>query len=150
MRAKLPTAQGLWPAFWLRADHTPGEIDIMESVGGMHGFTAQSVHQSTLGGRGKSAHDDRLPNGQSTAGWHTYSLLLESDAITWFIDGRQAFRVTVAQQPWLRQSFDHRMNIRLNLQVDGTMPAYYHHPVSDQTHFPAKYVVDWVRVYQFG
>ncbi len=150
VRAKLPASQGLWPAFWLRADNGLGEIDIMESVGGIRGFTAQSVHQSTQGGQGKSAHDDTLPGGASTSTWHVYAVLLQPDAVTWTIDGQQVYRVTTSQQPWLRSVFDRPLNIRLNLQVNGTMPDYYHHPVTSASTFPATYTIDWVRVYQHG
>jgi beta-glucanase (GH16 family) len=119
-------------------------------VGGMPGFTAQSAHQSTMGGQGKAAHEDRLPDGQSTAAWHVYTVLVEPGAITWSIDDREVFRVDEQQKPWLRSVFDHPLNIRLNLQVDGAMPAYYQRPVTPETVFPAQFVVDWVRVYQFG
>ncbi|MCW2831130.1 MAG: hypothetical protein JWP31_1822, partial [Aeromicrobium sp.] len=37
MRAKVSTdgvrTRGVWPAFWLRGDSTPGEIDVMETYG---------------------------------------------------------------------------------------------------------------------
>ena len=49
MRAKLPVAQGLWPAFWLRNDVGLGELDIMEAIGGMNRDSVQTVHQSTNG-----------------------------------------------------------------------------------------------------
>lgn len=149
IRAKLPTGQGLWPAFWLRTDPWPGEIDIMEAVGGDTRRTSQTVHQSTDGGQAKAGHEDLLPGG-STAEWHTYALVIEPSSLRWSIDDRTVFEVSADHAPWIRASFDHPLNIRLNLQVGGTLPAYFRRPVTAATVLPDRFVVDWVRVYQFG
>src|SRR3954470_2243516 len=149
MRAKLPVGQGLWPAFWLRTDSGPGEIDIMEAVGGDARRTSQTVHESTDGGQGKVGHEDVLPTG-TTAAWHTYALEIEPSKLSWTIDGRTVFEVGADDAPWIRTSFDKPVNIRLNLQVGGTLPAYYGRPVTAATVMPDRFVVDWVRVYQYG
>jgi beta-glucanase (GH16 family) len=149
MRAKLPVGQGLWPAFWLRTDSGPGEIDIMEAVGGDARRTSQTVHESTDGGQGKVGHEDVLPTG-TTAAWHTYALEIEPSKLSWTIDDRTVFEVGADDAPWIRTSFDKPVNIRLNLQVGGTLPAYYGRPVTAATVMPDRFVVDWVRVYQYG
>lgn len=149
MRAKLPPSIGLWPAFWLRTDKGPGEIDVMEAVGGDSRRTVQTVHQSTEGGQGKVGHEDDLPVG-STADWHTYSVELAPAKITWSIDDRVVLTVRAVDAPWIEAAFDQPVNIRLNLQVGGAFPAYYGRPVGPATVFPAQYVIDWIRVYQYG
>ena len=149
MRAKLPTSVGLWPAFWLRADKGPGEIDVMEAAGGDSRQTVQTVHQSTEGGRGKVGHEDELPSG-TTADWHVYAVDLRPQKITWSIDGRVVLTVLAAQAPWITGAFDEPVNIRLNLQVGGSFPNYYGRPVGPASVFPAQFVIDWVRVYQYG
>jgi hypothetical protein len=58
------------------------------------------------------------------------------------------YRVTAEEVPWLASTFAEPMNIRLNLQVGGTLPDYYHHPLDASTRLPAAYRIDWVRVYQ--
>jgi hypothetical protein len=40
------------------------------------------------------------------------------------------------------------MNIRLNLQVGGSMPQYYNKPVHGAPKGASDYVIDYVRVYQ--
>lgn len=147
MRAKLPAARGLWPAFWLRADHGPGELDILEAVGGRAQRTTQSIHQSTDGGQARLGHEDVLPSGSLTD-WHVYSVELEPVGVTWRIDGRTVFTASAQDNPWITKSFDEPVNIRLNLQVGGSMPAYYAQQVDQTTQLPASYVIDWVRVYQ--
>lgn len=148
MRARLPAGTtGIWPAFWLRADHGLGEIDILEGIGGLPTFAHQAVFQSTNGGQGRFENNHYLPTG-STADWHVYAVDVEPDALTYTIDGRTVFRVTTIQAPWLATTFDQPLNIRLNLQVGGTLPNYYHQPLTASSRFPAKFVIDWIRVYQ--
>jgi beta-glucanase (GH16 family) len=147
MRAKLPTAQGLWPAFWLRNDVGLGESDIMEAVGGRNNQTVQTVHQSTNGDMAKAGHADTLPSG-SNADWHVYAVDREPGYMKWYVDDRLVFSVTETQLSWLDPTFNSPLNIRLNLQVGGSMPAYYNLPVGEIPTGTGDYVVDYVRVYQ--
>lgn len=143
VRAKLPAAKGLWPAFWLRGNTGLGELDIMEAVGG-HGTTVQTVHQSTNGDLAKAGHEDS--GIADLTGWHIYALEREPGAVRWYIDDRLVFSKTVADLPWLDTTFCEPMNIRLNLQVGGSTPTYYGLNVDASTVFPADFVVDYVRV----
>ncbi len=147
MRAKLPTAQGLWPAFWLRNDVGLGELDIMEAIGGLNAKSVQTVHQSTNGDMAKKGHEDNLPSG-SNADWHVYAVDREPGFMKWYIDDRLVFTVTQSELPWLDSTFNSPMNIRLNLQVGGSMPAYYQKPVGATPTGASDYVIDYVRVYQ--
>jgi Glycosyl hydrolases family 16 len=147
MRAKLPTAQGLWPAFWLRNDVGLGELDIMEAIGGMNNKSVQTVHQSTNGDMARKGHEDTLPAG-SNADWHVYAVDREPGFMNWYVDNRLVFSVTESQLSWLDPTFNSPMNIRLNLQVGGSMPAYYQKPVGATPTGASDYVIDYVRVYQ--
>ncbi len=147
MRAKLPAAQGMWPAFWLRDNTNKGELDIMEAVGGLNTKTVQTIHQSTDGGMGKSGHEDVLPSGDFT-GWHTYAVEREPGSVKWYVDNRLVFSKTQSVLSWLDPTFNEPMNIRLNLQVGGSMPNYYGKPVAGAPLGASDYVIDYVRVYQ--
>ena len=149
MRAKLPAAQGMWPAFWLRDNTNPGELDIMEAVGGLPTKTVQTIHESTNGGMGKAGHEDVLPSGTNT-GWHTYAVEREPGVVRWFVDDRLVFSKTQSTLSWLDPTFNEPMNIRLNLQVGGSMPAYYGKPVAGAPLGASDFVIDYVRVYQQG
>jgi beta-glucanase (GH16 family) len=148
MRAKLPTGAGLWPAFWLRSDQGEGEIDVLEAVGGDPARLSYTVHRSTEGGQGKVGREVARPAAE-VADWHTYAVQVEPDKITWSVDGKTVFEVGPDRAPWLRSTLDEPMNIRLNLQVGGQLPAYYGRRVTAATVFPARFVIDWVRVYQY-
>lgn len=147
MRAKLPAAQGMWPAFWLRDNTNKGELDIMEAVGGLNTKTVQTIHQSTDGGMGKAGHEDILPSGDFT-GWHTYAVEREPGVVNWYVDNRLVFSKTQSVLSWLDPTFNEPMNIRLNLQVGGSMPNYYGKPVNGAPLGQSDYVIDYVRVYQ--
>jgi beta-glucanase (GH16 family) len=148
MRAKLPAAQGMWPAFWLREGNGGlGELDIMEAVGGMPTRTVQTVHQSTNGDMAKAGHEDVLASG-STSDWHTYAVDREPGFVKWYVDGRLVFSKTRSALTWLDSAFNEPMNIRLNLQVGGSMPNWYHKPVIGAPSGKSDFVIDYVRVYQ--
>jgi len=149
MRAKLPAAQGMWPAFWLRDNTNLGELDIMEAVGGLPTKSVQTIHQSTNGGMGKAGHEDILPSGINTT-WHTYAVEREPGSVKWYVDDRLVFSKTESVLSWLDPTFCEPMNIRLNLQVGGSMPAWYGMPVNGAPLGASDYVIDYVRVYQQG
>ncbi len=146
MRAKLPTAKGLWPAFWLRSDHTLGEIDILESVGGLDRMTSQTVLESTMDHSVKRTHTYDVSG--SIADWHVYGFTWTPTQMTWDIDGVTVFTVRASDYAWSAgPAFRDPMSIRLNLQVGGQMPAWWNSDVDASTPFPAEYQVDWVRAY---
>jgi beta-glucanase (GH16 family) len=147
MRAKLPSAQGLWPAFWLRGDHSTGEIDILEAIGGLPQMTVQTVFPNTNDGSVKKSHVDNFAAGDSISAWHVYGFTWTPTSMTWDIDGVTAFRLTSTDASWVSSSFQDTMNIRLNLQVGGTMPNYFSQPVDGSSPLPGDYQVDYVRVY---
>ena len=102
MRAKVPTdgtrTKGVWPAFWLRGDSTPGEIDIMETWGSP---TTQSFNPSTsnswtiwrdtnVGGADKFTGWSH-PQGHSPAiynDYHVYAVNWSPACMTFSFDGR--------------------------------------------------------------
>ena len=148
-RLKLPSAQGIWPAFWTLGSNSSwplgGEMDIMEYIGKVPDTIYQTVHGPGYSGtHGIGSHivlnADSLKND-----FHVYAIEWQENEIRWFIDAQEVFKVTPAQIPegaqWV---FDHPFFIILNLAVGGGWPGY---PTSD-TVFPQQYLIDYVRVYQ--
>jgi beta-glucanase (GH16 family) len=145
MRAKLPTAQGMWPAFWLRSDHSSGEIDILEAIGGLPSMTVQTVFPNTNDGSVKKSQAYNVPDG--IGAWHVYGFTWTPTSMSWDIDGTTVFTVTSSDASWVSTAFTDTMNIRLNLQVGGSMPKYFNKQVDSTTPLPADYQIDYVRVY---
>jgi beta-glucanase (GH16 family) len=154
VRAKLPIGKGIWPAIWmLPTDEkyggwaASGEIDIMELVG-----HEPSTYHGTLhygGGWPKNQHtgkEFKLPKGTFADDFHIFSIFWEEGKIIWGIDGKP----WQTQEKWYSEKgkspapFDQRFHLLINLAVGGRWPG---NP-NDQTKFPAKMLIDYVRVYQ--
>lgn len=149
MVARLPTAKGLWPAFWLRCDSTLGEIDIMEAVDPLND-DVQTVHQSTDGNMDKSGFEFK-PAGLDLSQFHKFGLRRDTDGtLTWLVNDvpdhvvRPTDISTKLHQPmtWLTgPTFASPLNIRLNLQVGGAMPISFNDDVDSTTVLPDDFVI---------
>lgn len=149
-RIRMPTGQGLWPAFWMLGNDFEevgwpacGEIDIVEYRGQEPTVARGSVH-----GPGYSAADALtrrydLLRGRFDTEFHVFAVEWGEDGITWYVDDEPYFRVTRADVPG-RWVFDHPFFLLLNLAVGGGFVA----PPDHTTSFPQTMLVDWVRVYR--
>ncbi|GAA5082655.1 beta-glucanase (GH16 family) [Thermocatellispora tengchongensis] len=154
-RIKVPKGNGLWPAFWMMgADFLTGrpwpyngEIDIMEVLGKDVKTSYSTVHAPAYNGGGGVGSPYTLPGGaEFSADFHTWAAIWNSKGITYTLDGRTVFTVDKAtveatRGPWI---FDHPFYIILNLAVGGDWPG----PPDASTPFPARMLVDYVRVYK--
>ncbi|GHG58109.1 glycoside hydrolase family 16 protein [Streptomyces griseocarneus] len=150
-RIKIPKGQGLWPAFWMlgaNADKVTwpanGEIDVMEALGREPGTAHGAIHGPGYVIQGLERHT-ALPRGGSLAdGFHTYRIDWTPDTVTWYLDGKTYGNACKNQlrrgQKWV---FDHPHYLLLNLAVGGDWPG----PPDRSTPFPARMLVDYVRVY---
>jgi beta-glucanase (GH16 family) len=150
-RIKLPSGQGIWPAFWMLGDdhdtaHWPncGEIDILETIG-----ETNAVH-STIHGKGYSGSKSistkfPLPEGQQVdTAFHLYSVEWSPTDIKFFFDDHLIVELTPASlPPNTKWAFDHPFYVLFNLAVGGNWPG---NPDATTT-FPQKMLVDYVRVY---
>jgi beta-glucanase (GH16 family) len=104
MRAKLPSGQGSWPAFWmLPTDYVygewpkSGEIDIMEAVnlktvdadGNVEGYVHGTLHYGQAAPNNKSSGKSyALPDMANPADdFHTYTLEWQEGEFRWYVDG---------------------------------------------------------------
>jgi len=151
IRAKLPKGRGLWPAFWMLGEEFPGvdwpfcgEIDVMENLGQKIRISSAFVHgpgsmaDTGIGG----FHRSRT---SLAKGFHVFAADWSAELITFSVDGEVFRRVPKATYPsgqtW---AFDRRMFLLLNLAVGGSWPG----KPSAATRFPARFVIDWVRVWK--
>jgi beta-glucanase (GH16 family) len=158
-RMKLAAADGLWPAFWLLgAGPWPatGEIDIMEHVG-VAGWTSVALHGPGYSGDTPLVH--RAPAGDGgIADWHVYSVDWSEQAIVFFVDGREVYRVTRAMvESHGRWAFDNEKFVIVNLALGGSYPQSVNKAGDPYPGLPAATVeriqsgrvqvlVDWIRV----
>jgi beta-glucanase (GH16 family) len=151
-RLKLPSGQGLWPAFWLLGSDIGtvgwpacGEIDIMEYRGQQPKTAHGSLHGPGYSGGQALTSSFQLTAGAFDTDFHVFAVEWEQERITWFIDGIQFKTATPADLPsGARWVFDHPFFVILNVAVGGN----YVGPPDETTVFPQTMLVDWVRVYQ--
>jgi beta-glucanase (GH16 family) len=87
--AKIPHANGLWPALWLAAadGQYPPEIDMLESWG-VNARTASYFHP-LIGKRSQAIYSPAL-----TRGWQTYSLSWTRTTLRYYVGSRLVLTVT--------------------------------------------------------
>ena len=157
-RLKLPSTQGIWPAFWMLPTNSPyggwaagGEIDIMESTN-IATTTHGTIHYGGLWPANTSSGGSYSPGVNLSDDFHVYAIQWEPDFIRWYFDGFPFY--TVSSSAWYsanapdndRAPFDVPFHFLLNVAVGGNWPGY---PDASSV-FPQEMVVDWVRVYTTG
>jgi beta-glucanase (GH16 family) len=132
---RVPAGKGLWPAFWMLPqsyDSRP-EIDIMEILG--HAPNVYNMNYHYIGGDSGS----EWSGPDFSAGWHVIGLDWEPDALVWYVDGVERYRITnkanISNEPEY---------LLLNLAVGGDWPG----SPDSNTPFPSTFDVDYVRVWQ--
>lgn len=154
-RIRLPSGQGIWPAFWMLPTDSPyggwaasGEMDVVEAVNipiDAHG----TIHFGGEWPRQRSNGGTYRHNGSLAEDFHRFAMEWDPDEIRWYVDDQLYHRVTSNQ--WFsendpqnpRAPFDAYFHMLLNIAVGGTWPG----PPDETTEFPQVMLVDWVRVY---
>lgn len=160
MRARIDVRPGLWPAFWTVGSHLPwpscGEIDIMEAFRGTLLANAAWGTERRAVARWRSSRTPfeklALERGlKGPSGWlsrfHVWRMDWDERTIRLTVDGRVLNEIDLSKT--INASADHinpfhqDHQIILNLAVGGDSGGD-----PSATTFPAKFEVDWVRVYR--
>lgn len=146
-RAKLPTAEGTWPAIWmLGADFetniwpAAGEIDIMEHIGNDLGRILGSTHSPS--GFAGNSNTGRTTVTDVTE-WHVYSVEWTSDGITFMVDGTAFFTYNPAVKNDSTYPFNKDFFIIMNVAMGGTLGGAIDGAFTTDT-----MEIDYIRVYQ--
>ena len=144
-RIKMPSGQGLWPAFWLLGadgDTAPeiGEIDVIELV------SDTTIYTTTIHGPSNSSKPYQVqimgPIGDLSTDYHEYWVVHAPDAITVGIDATTLGTFTPQSlPPAARWVFNQPMYAIFDLAVGGDWAG----PPDASTRFPASMLVDWFR-----
>jgi beta-glucanase (GH16 family) len=153
-RALLPTGRGVWPAFWTLGQEwnsyadwpASGEIDVMEYVGHdpfrIHG----TIHSTAYNHEAGTAKGGSITVSAPWLNWHVYAVEWFPDRIDFFVDGAKYFtfykdaNATNATWPFSKNHF-----VILNLSIGGSWGG---EQGIDDTIFPHRYLVDYVRYYE--
>lgn len=154
IRAKLPRGRGTWPAIWMLPTDwlyggwpASGEIDIMEHVGydmnRIHGTVHTEAFNHSKGTqRGRSILASNVDEE-----FHIYSIDWWPDRIEFFMDGEHYFTFTNSESGFAVWPFDQRFHLLLNIAVGGNWGGAQG---IDDSIYPQKMEVDYVRVYDLG
>jgi beta-glucanase (GH16 family) len=151
-RAKLPRGRGLWPAIWMLPTDwayggwpKSGEIDIMEQVG----FDPYKVHMTV--------HTESYNHGKNTQkgafqvvhtamdSFHLYRVDWTPDHIKGYIDDVLVLTFANERKTSNEWPFDKKFHWLLNVAVGGNWGGQQG---VDDTIFPAKMEIDYVRTYK--
>jgi beta-glucanase (GH16 family) len=149
-RIRLPSGQGIWPAFWMLGADFPevgwpqtGEIDIVEFRGQNPNELLGTVHGPGYAGGNAVGTTFQLPEGRLDTGFRVYAVEWDDDRITWYLDDEAFFTVSPDVLPgeWV---FDDPFFMILNVAVGGSFVG----SPNETTRFPQTMLVDYVRVYE--
>lgn len=155
-RLKLPSGQGLWPAFWLLGADIGqvgwpacGEIDVMEYRGQQPRVALGTIHGPGYSGGASIGRTYELPAGAPAfdEAFHVFTAEWDPRRIAFSVDGAVYHVVTPGSLPdgaaWV---FEKPFFVILNVAVGGNFVG----PVGAETTFPQTMLVDWVRVWERG
>lgn len=152
VKAKLPQGRGIWPAIWMLPTDwkyggwpKSGEIDIMEFVGYLPDSLYGSIHTGAFNHAiGTNKTGSVFRKDLSTA-FHVYAIEWSPKEIQFYIDGERYYRFPnngTGSDAW---PFDQAFHLLLNVAVGGNWGGKLG---VDDTIFPQRMEVEYVRVYQ--
>ena len=158
MRARIDTRPGMWPAWWTLGVRgfwpAGGEIDIMEYYRGLLLANVAWAERTGNGNRLRARWDDvRIPLSEMggptwSQSFHVWRMDWDEHKIELSVDGRMLNSTDLDQAvnpEGIRpsQPFQQPHYMLVNLAIGGTQGGD-----PTQTQFPARYEVDYIRVYQ--
>ena len=151
IRAQLPKGMGTWPAAWMLPTQQTysdkywpdnGEIDIMEHVGRDLTKIFSSFHTRNFNWMKGTQITQTVAIPSVETAFHVYSLDWDVDQATISIDSKEVVTFKNPHTNWGDWPFDRNFMFILNVAIGGLGG-----PVDDSI-FPQKMLIDYVRVYQ--
>lgn len=145
VRAKLPAAEGTWPAIWMLGANFSdvgwpvcGEIDIMEQTGWNKNESLGTCHW--FDGSANASYGEITPIANASTEFHVYSLEWTEESVRIFVDGTAFY--TLANNPDL-PFYDKDFFFIFNIAMGGTLGGTIDPAFTEDT-----MEIDYIRVYQ--
>jgi len=152
IRAKLPKGKGMWPAIWMLSTDwkyggwpASGEVDIMENVGFKPDTIYGSIHTQSYYWRINTQKTKAVFLPDCENAFHVYALEWDADHISFLVDNQKYLTFANEKKTYKEWPFDQPFHLLLNIAVGGDWGGQ---KGIDDTIFPQKMLVDYVRVYQ--
>lgn len=150
IRAKLPKGRGTWPAIWMMSENMKewpddGELDIMEHVGFNQGYIHATAHTKKYNHMINTQKTDTLIVDDASEKFHVYKMDWSADKIDVYVDDKKYYTYHNTEKTYDAWPFDQPFYMILNLAVGGNWGGQ---KGIDESIWPQKFYVDYVRVYQ--
>ena len=151
VRAKLPRGAGTWPAIWMMPHEATygdqlwpdnGEMDIMEHVGRDPKQILGCFYTKNFNWTIDTGKTVYTPVHRAESQFHVYSLEWTAEQVSLAVDGKTYNVFKNPHTNWADWPFDKNFFLIMNLALGGFGGDV------DETIFPQKLLVDYVRVYQ--
>jgi beta-glucanase (GH16 family) len=151
VRAQLPTGKGTWPAIWMLGDSIRqvgwpacGEIDIMENVGYDPYIIHANIHTKSYNHVKQTGKGSKIRAEKPWDTFHLYALEWYEDRLDFYFDNHKYFSFQnegTGSDVW---PYDKPHYLILNTAIGG---AWGGQQGIDDSIFPQKFLIDYVRVY---
>lgn len=153
VRAKLPAGRGTWPAIWMMPTSpvsygdwpNSGEIDIMEHVGYDMNVVHSAVHTESFNWQLGSQKTSSIDVSNVATEFHVYRLDWTAEGLFTYVDNVPLFQFANAHAGSATWPFDKPFHLILNIAIGGNWGGL---EGIDDSIFPQKMEVDYVRVYK--
>jgi beta-glucanase (GH16 family) len=151
VRAKLPKGIGTWPAIWMLASTNPlkwpddGEIDIMEHVGFDPNVIHGTIHTKAFNHSIGTQKGAQIKIEDSQTAFHTYTIDWTRSSIDWYVDDKKYFSFFNENIGKDNYPFTTNFYLLLNIAIGG---GWGGQKGIDDTIFPQRMEIEYVRVYQ--
>ena len=152
VRAKIPTGKGMWPAIWLLGNNIKqvgwpacGELDIMENVGFDPDKIHANIHCEAYNHTKGNGKGNNIVINKPFEDFHTYAMESTENKIDFFVDDSLYFTYGNEGKGAASWPFDKPHYLILNSAIGG---AWGGQQGVDDSIFPQKYYIDYVRYYK--
>ena len=153
VRAKLPTGTGTWPAIWTLGTSIRngtkwpdcGEIDIMENVGFDPDVIHANIHTKSYNHVLGTNKGDKITVKKPYEDFHVYAVEWFEDRMDFYVDDTKYFSFSNENSGKATWPFDDPHYLIINLAIGG---GWGGQQGIDDTIFPKKYYIDYVKVYK--
>jgi beta-glucanase (GH16 family) len=152
IKAKIPKGRGIWPAIWMLPTKSEygqwpksGEIDIMENVGYLPDSVFATVHTQAYNGMHGTHKTNSIFNSSLASEFHVYAVEWNEEKMEFFIDGFKYQQFANEHKTFETWPFNKEFFLLINVAVGGHWGGKFG---VDDSIFPQKMEIDYVRVYQ--
>jgi beta-glucanase (GH16 family) len=151
VKAKVPTGVGTWPAIWMLGTNmdkvgwpTCGEIDIMENVGFNQNMIHGNIHTKSYNHTIGTGKGDKRKVSEPYENFYIYAIEWFENRIDFYINDEKYFSFKNEGTGVKTWPFDQEFYLLINLAIGG---AWGGQEGIDDSIFPQKYFIDYVRIY---